>query len=136
MDSLERITQQRTIALALYAGSFAAWQLTQLDLWASANGNQWLNVLAPVFIILWLISTSFLIWQSRKHGSATDGDELTRLHHSTAIKAGYWSAIVATALGLIAAPRLAVSTQDLLRTILVVAVAVPVLTYVVLERDQ
>lgn len=133
MATLDHIVQRRAAALLIYALSFAFWQASHLEAiqaqaWASA-----LDLLVPLVILLWMASAVFLIWQSRRHGARTGGDELTRSHRAQALAAGYWTVTLLIAAGLVAGARLDAPPADLLRVLLIVAIAVPALSYFYLE---
>lgn len=133
MDSLDRITRQRAAALLLYGLSFAIWQTTQLETIKTRLGSALPDLLAPLCILLWLASAGFLIWQSRRHGRRSGGDELSRAYRARALAAGYWSVTLLAAAGLVAGSRLSAPPIDVLRLLLAVAVTVPALSYFYLE---
>lgn len=135
MTTLDQIVRYRATALLVYAFSFAIWQSTQLETARVQLGLGYMELLAPPFILLWLASTAFLIWQSRKYGRRSGGDELSRTNKARALAAGYWSVTLVAAAGLVAGASLPLPPADVLRVLLVVAVAVPALTYFHLERS-
>lgn len=134
MNTLERITGWRTAALAINGLSFATWQLAQLESLRPHLAPPIPGLLVPLAILVWIASAAYVIWQGRRHGQRSDGDELTQLHRARSLSAGYLSTTVLIAVALAASSRLAIPPADVLRTLLVAAVLVPVLTFLHMER--
>lgn len=134
MNTLERITRWRTVALVIYGVSFATWQLSQLESLRPHLSAPISALLVPLAIIAFIASTGYILWQGHHHGQQSNGDELTQLHRARSLSAGYLCTIIFISIALVASSYLDFPPADMLRALLVMAVLVPVFTFLHMER--
>jgi hypothetical protein len=136
--STEQLANRRNRLLVLNAAAFVIWQAATFGPHLAGRS------IAPTVIVLGL--AGFVAWAwtlivlmrpvADARVRAALNDELTRHHQRQAMLAGYW-AMLGTAVGALAVASLVpIPAILVVRVIVVVGVAAPLLRFVVLERSD
>ena len=134
MSDIEHHEKRRIGLLLVSAAAFAAWQATELSVLRPQFSAGPAGLVAPVAIILWIITLVALIRRpAEARLRAQLEDELTRHNRLAAFNTGYWAAMVCVAVGLMVAGRTDIPAVDIVRAILVVGVAAPLVRFALLE---
>lgn len=134
MSDIEHHEKRRIGLLLLSAAAFAVWQATELTALRPQFADGAAGLVAPVAIILWIISLVALVRRpAQARLRAQMEDELTRHNRLVAFNTGYWAAMICAAVGLVLASRTGLPAVDIVRAILVVGVAAPLIRFALLE---
>lgn len=134
MPSIETYSRRRVLLLLLNAIAFCVWQVTQLSPVADAFRTAPLAYVAPVSILVWFGTLLGLVVKpaARRMRDQLE-DELTQHNRRTAFTWAYWAVMLATAAGLVLASQRAVPAIDIVRAILMIGVATPLVRFALME---
>ena len=133
----EELARRRNRLLIFNATGFVIWQAGSFGPHLAGRPS------APLIIaiglagfVMWGLSLA-LLWRpigDARSRAALD-DELTRHHWLQSMVAGYWVVLGVSAVGLAVTSLVAIPAALVLRVLVVIGVAVPLLRFVVLERS-
>lgn len=146
-DQVEKLIRQRDRVLTLAATSFLLWQGAQLfqDI---VDGRSWsigpfdlvLQLTLLVGAVGWAVSSlMFLVYASRVQRTRTQSviqDELFCHNQRTALRMGWLALIVAISALLAADLFIEFSASIAIRSLLIVGVFTPLITFVLLSRKD
>lgn len=144
MDTINKLIRQRDMTLSLAALSFVIWQGGQLadDLvvergWGGDEPNLIIVLSVLIGAIGWAFaSIMFLVYAgrvSREKVQSVLQDELFDHHKRTAVRIGYIALIASIAALLAADLFVAFSAEIAIRSLLIVGISVPLVTFVLLS---
>jgi len=138
MDSADLLAAKRRRQLVVNAIAFAVWQVCLYGPHLAGEA------LAPVLITLGILgfaawAGSLLLLLRRTADWRTSrmlDDELTRQNAGRSFQFGYWVLLIAAACALSVAMFVTLPAVAVLRVLVIVGVATPILRFVVLERPD
>jgi len=134
-----RLQRWRLILLSLSAAAFLIW--ISIDLWSPMvpGGKRAGEIVCAGAFLVWIGALAGML--SNRGGllrhqivRAVLNDELTLAHRRTALLAGYWLLLVALAIVYAWSSFQPLATRNVVAVLLGVAVAIPILYFVVLEH--
>jgi hypothetical protein len=133
----EVLARRRNRLLVVNATGFVIWQAGSFGPHLAGRPAAPLIIgIGLVGFVLWALSLA-LLWRpvgDARSRAALD-DELTRHHWLQSMLAGYWVMLGVAAAGLAVTSLVAIPAVLVLRMLVVVGVAAPLLRFVVLERS-
>jgi hypothetical protein len=146
MEEVARLIRQRNRTLSLAAASFVIWQGGQLAdeiIRAHGWGGEPQDLAVVLSILLgavgWAIaSVLFLVYASRVGRTKTQAiiqDELFCHHQRIAFRTGYLALIASISVFLALDLLVEFSATTAIRSLLIIGVSVPLITFVLINRD-
>lgn len=135
MSTVDQISRGRVGFLLLNGLAFAVWQTTELGRVEAMLADRGLSILGSSAVVLWTVTLAALFAPVLARQRTAIEDELTRLNRRKAFSWGYWLVICSAVLALFAASNSTVPAADLLRMVLIVGVAAPIIGFAVMERS-
>jgi len=146
MNTINKLIRQRDMTLSLAALSFVVWQGGQLaeDVVAERGwGGDEPNLIIVLAVLLgaigWaLASFLFLVYAGRVSKAKVQSvlqDELFEQHKRSALRIGYMALIASIAALLAADLFVSFSAEIAIRALLIVGIAVPLATFVILSSS-
>lgn len=135
MTTVDQISRQRTGFLLLNGIAFAAWQTTEIRHLEEVLSGGAISILGRSAVILWVCTLVALFVPVVSRQKIIFEDELTRQNRLVAFGWGYWVVIASAVIALFVASNTTVEATDLLRLILIVGVAAPIIRFATMERS-
>lgn len=135
MTTVDQISRQRTGFLLLNGIAFAAWQTTEIRHLEEVLSGGAISILGRSAVILWVCTLVALFVPVVSRQKIIFEDELTRQNRLVAFGWGYWVVIASGVIALFVASNTTVEATDLLRLILIVGVAAPIIRFATMERS-
>ena len=132
----EGLARRRNRLLILNATGFVLWQASSFGPYlAGRPGAPLVVVIGLAAFVLWAVSFALILRPvaDARTRAALD-DELTRHHQLQAFLSGYWAMLFAAAAGLALSSFVPLPALLVLRVLVIIGVAAPLLRFVVLER--
>ena len=134
MSTIEQISRGRSAFLLLAGVAFATWQLTEFNDVAGAMGESKLPLIGSMALTLFIVAVVAILAPIFSRPKLATEDELTRQNRHRVFTWGYCLTIGATVIALFVASNMSVSTEDLLRAVLIVGLSVPLIGFALMER--
>lgn len=143
-NEVEVRSQRRRIILMMMASGFLVWQVPTMDLFSavSAGGDTVKITISAIGFLVWAAGLVALLLffrtASRSQAAAVNNaleDELVRANRSRAFSVGYFATLFAAAVMFLISLYQPLTGTDSAHMILIVAVAVPLYAFAILERQ-
>jgi hypothetical protein len=130
------LARRRNRLVVLNATGFVLWQASSFQPHlAGPSGTQVIVAIGLAAFALWAVSFALLLRPvADARSRAVLDDELTRHNQLQAFLAGYWAMLFLAAAGLALTSFVPLPAVLVLRVLVIVGVAAPLLRFVVLER--
>ena len=136
MSTVDQISRGRVGFLILNGLAFAAWQATEIGRVREAFDGPMLSIVNGSALALWTFTLVAVLVPFFTRPKIEVEDELTRQNRHKAFIWGYWVTIASAIIALFVASNLAVPPDDLLRLVLVIGVAAPILRFAIMEGSM